>query len=50
MRRLNSFESRMKFVAAITLFSMATLAFVGGGTAKQWVRFNRLAPITARRQ
>jgi hypothetical protein len=50
MRRRN-FESRMKFVAAITLFSMATLAFVGGGTAKQWVRFNRLVPrVTARRQ
>jgi hypothetical protein len=34
MRRLNSFI-RMKFVVAITVFSMATLAFVGGASAKQ---------------
>jgi hypothetical protein len=45
MRRLNSFESRMKFVAAITLFSMATLAFVGGGTAKQWVQVQKAVQV-----
>ena len=35
MRWLKSFKSRIGFAVAITAFSMATLAFVGGATAKQ---------------
>ena len=41
MRRLNGFKSRMKFVVAITVFGMATLAFVGGASAKQWSQLQK---------
>jgi hypothetical protein len=41
MRRLNSFKSGMEFAVAITAFSMATLAFVGGATAEQRLKVQK---------
>ena len=49
MCTLDSFLSRMGFTVAITVFSMATLAFIGCATAKERLKqnstpqFNRLA-------
>jgi hypothetical protein len=40
-----SFKPRMTFVAAITLFSMATLVFVGIGTAKQRVQLQKTVQV-----
>ena len=41
MRRLDSFNSRMKFVVAITLFIVGTLALVGSTAAKQWFQLQK---------
>jgi hypothetical protein len=41
MRRLSGLKSLMKFVVAITVFGMATLAFVGGASAKQWSQLQK---------
>jgi hypothetical protein len=39
MRSLRSLKPRMRFV--ITVFSVTTLAFVGGATAKQWSQLHK---------